>query len=151
MSVRVRRAGHSDLRALIDMAAEMHRDSSFAPMRFDARHFGEFLVGLMAGGEHVVLVAERDDEVLGGVMASVVPSMFGPDLVACEHGLFVRPEHRAAGAALPLVRAYLDWAEAQGAKRVNAGNSAGMDDSRYVRLMEHCGLTKAGSLMYMTR
>ncbi len=139
-----------DLQALISMGAEMHGASSFAAMDFDARHFGMFLVDLIAGPQHVVFLAEVDGEVVGAVLASAVPAMISPQLVACEHAIFVRPEHRRTGAAQALIEAYLGWAREMGVKRVNAGNSAGMDDSRYVRLMQHHGFEKAGSLMYMT-
>ncbi len=63
----------------------------------------------------------------------------------------MRPEHRKTGAAQALIESYLGWAQEMGRQRVNAGNSAGMDDSRYVRLMEGFGFERAGSLMYMTK
>lgn len=140
----------ADLRVLIAMANEMHSDSTFKPLPFDAQHFGRWLVDMIVGPQHLVLIVEIDGEVAGGVLASVFPAMFSPELVASEHAIFVRPEYRRSRAGQALIEAYLSWARDMGAKRVNAGNSAGMDDSRYVRLMQRFGFEKAGSLMYMT-
>ncbi len=139
-----------DLKALIALGAEMHPQSSFADLAFEPRQWGMFLVDLITHPQHAVFVAEAGDEVVGGVAVTATPSMFGPDLVAAELGLFVRPERRASGAARGLIEAYLAWAREMGCKRVNVGNSAGMDDSRYVRLMQHAGFERAGSLLYMT-
>ncbi len=150
-TIREATTDEADLRALIALGAEMHPASNFAHLEFNARHFGLFLVDLIAGPAHVVFVAEVDGEMVGAVLASAVPASISPELVACEHALFVTPEHRASGAAQGLIEAYLEWAEHMGVKRVTAGNSAGMDDSRYVRLMQRHGFERAGSLMYMTK
>lgn len=139
-----------DLREIIAMGSEMHATSSFSALTFDPRHFGMFVIDLIVGPQHVVYLAEVDGQVAGAVLASAVPSMIGPDLVASEHALYVRPEHRRSGAAPALIEAYVAWARQLGVKRVNVGNSAGMDDSRYVRLMQGHGFERAGSLLYMT-
>lgn len=149
-TVSVRRATMEpdDLAQIIAMGAEMHRTSNFQDMRFDRRQFAEFVVELIAGKEHVVYVAERGGRLIGALLASVVKSYIGPDLVAHEHALFVRPEGRGSAAALRLLHAYRDWAVEQGARRINAGNSAGMDDEKYVKLLSHAGFQQAGSITY---
>lgn len=151
VTIRQADTDQADLRVLIAMASEMHSHSTFKPLTFDAKHFGHWLVEMIVGPNHAVLIAEVDGEVAGAVLASVFPAMFSPELVASEHAIFVRPEYRDTGAGQALISAYLGWARDMGAKRVNAGNSAGMDDSRYVRLMQRFGFEKAGSLMYLTR
>lgn len=148
VTVRQATIEQDDLRALIRLGAEMHPVSSFADLAFDPRHWGHFLIELITHPSHVVFVAEVDGEIVGGLAASATVSMFGPDMVASEHGIFVKPRRRATGAAQLLIDAYLTWAKEMGVRRVNAGNSAGMDDSRYVRLMEHYGFERVGSLMY---
>ncbi len=59
-----------------------HGTSSFAALDYDPRHFGMFLVDLIAGPAHVVFLAEVDGEVVGAVLASAVPAMITPQLVA---------------------------------------------------------------------
>ena len=137
-----------DLAQLIAMGAEMHQTSNFQDMRFDRRQFAEFVVELIAGADHQVFLAERVGRIVGALLASVVKSYIGPDLVAHEHALFVRPEGRGSVAALRLLHAYRDWATERGARRISAGNSAGMDDEKYVKLLSHAGFQRAGSITY---
>lgn len=145
----VRTAEMSDLAEIIKMGREMHSTCNFSHLQFDPRHFGEFVVNLIAGENHEVFLAESDGNVTGALLCSTCPSMISPDLVAYEHAFFVRPAHRSLGAALKLLRAYREWAVAQGARRINAGNSAGMPDEGYVKLLSREGFTRAGSLMYL--
>lgn len=146
--MRVREATIDDLGDLIHLAGELHPHSTFAHLDFDAWHFGNFVNQLIAGPEHVVLVVEYDGVIVGGLLASVVPASISPDLVASEHAFYVSPDMRSSGAGQALLEAYLAWARKRGAKRVNAGNSAGMNDERYVRLMGQAGFERVGSLMY---
>lgn len=144
----IRRATMQDLGALIAMGADMHAESTFAPMRYDPRHLGEFLVNLIASPNGAVFLAVADDAPVGLILCTCNASFFGPDRTACELAFYVRPEHRGSQTAMQLLRAYVEWAKQQGAVRINAGNSAGMLDEQYVRLLEHAGFTRAGSLMY---
>lgn len=147
--VSVREATFDDLVALIDMGEAMARTSNFRHLRFDGRQFGEFLVSLIVGPQSVVLVSEQDGEVTGAVLGMVTRSMIGPDHMASDLSFFVRPEHRASRAGVALLRRFIKWAVDAGAKRISMGNSAGMDDERYVKLLSRYGFDRAGSLMYM--
>lgn len=126
----------------------MHPASTYAPLEFDGRMFGEFLVNLISGEDHQVFVAEHEGAIVGALLCSVHRSFFGPDLAAVEYACFVLPEYRKSSIGLHLLYAYCDWAEEKGAKRITAGNSAGAPDEGYVALASRAGLTKAGSIVY---
>ena|SRR5690554_792947 len=147
-NVVIRPAEHTDLEQILAMGQAMHKASNFADMEYSAQQFGEFVVELIAAPGNEVFVAEVEGELGGMVLVSLFPSFFGPDLMAAEHLLYVRPGARKHGVGLHLLYAYTDWAERNGAKRIQAGNSAGMPDESYVKLLSRVGLHRAGSLMY---
>lgn len=139
-----------DVAAIARLAAQMHASSTFADMHFDPLILGGTALRLMDSDDGLALVAETDDgQIIGGILALISPSFFGTDRVASELGVFVAPEHRGSRAAGQLVGEYVAWAKARDAKRINSGNSAGMDDEKYVRFMTRLGFQRAGSLMFM--
>jgi len=147
--VLVREATFDDLVDLLNMGEEMARTSNFRHLRFDGRIFGEYLVNLIASPQGCVLVADKGGTVVGAMLGACSQSFIGPDKAASDMSFFVRPEYRASRAGIALLRRFIKWAEDAGAKRINMGNSAGMDDERYVKLLSRYGFARAGSLMYM--
>jgi GNAT superfamily N-acetyltransferase len=127
----------------------MHAESTFKDMDFDRKIAGETILRLMDNPNGLVMMACEDDEPIGGIAALVTQAFFGKDKVASELALYVRPDRRGRMAAAHLVQMYVTWAKVQGAKRINAGNSAGTNDERYVGFLSRLGFKRAGSLMYM--
>jgi GNAT superfamily N-acetyltransferase len=148
--MRVRYADSKDDAVMIAMlGCAMHAESSFAPMpydMFDAKAFAEWV---MADPTQVAILLEDDaGEPVGMALCGVSRSFFGPAKNAYEHLFYVVPGHRRSGAALLLRDAYVEWAKAQGAQRIGAGNSAGAFDEHFVKLWTGGGFERAGSIMY---
>lgn len=137
-----------DLVPVITHGREMHKNSTLRNLQYDPRQLGDTLLNLAASEHGAVILAEADGEVVGFVLALVSKSFFGPDLVASELAVYVTPEYRGTRAGVKLVRAYVAWAKSRGAKRINSGNSAGMDDQKYLKLLTFAGFQPAGSLVY---
>lgn len=149
MKTTVRQATFDDLKEIIDMGGQMAGTSNFSHLTFDPRLFGEFVVDLIANDAQRVFVADAGDGTLAGALLGLASRSFiGPDTVVSDASFFVRPDMRASRAGVQLLRAFVDWAQEIGARRVNMGNSAGMDDDRYVKLLSRYGFTRAGSIMY---
>lgn len=128
----------------------MHRHSTFRGMEYDARTAATLTLDLMNSPSGLVLVAtDEDGRGVGMLLAMVTNSFFGSDRVASDLALFVHPDARGKQAAVGMIERYVEWAKSLGARRINLGNSAGMDDEVYVRLTEGCGFVRAGSLMYL--
>lgn len=140
---------NEDVFTLVLLGEQMHGDSTFADMDFDRRVAAETMLRVMDNERGLLLKAEHAGHIVGGLMALITPSFFGKDTVASELALYVSPEQRGGSAAFRLVREYVAWAKQQDAKRINAGNSAGMDDERYVSFLSRLGFKRAGSLMFM--
>lgn len=138
-----------DIATLAALGEAMHADSTFANMAYDPMIAAETLLRLVDNPDGLVLMACEGDTPVGGIAAIATRSFFGPDKVSSEFAVYVQPDKRGAVAALDLLRHYVVWARTKGVKRISAGNSAGMDDARFVRLLSRLGFKRAGSLMYL--
>lgn len=150
MNVTIRPAQETDLDAIVRLGADMHAESTYADMDYDGDQFFFFLSHLLDMPNSEVFVADAYGDVQGMLACSAVKSFFGKDLGAVEYLWYVTPDFRQTGLGCDLLTAYVDWAKAQGVKRIQAGNSAGMPDDVYVKLLSSVGLQRAGSLMYRT-
>lgn len=148
MHVTIRPAQEYDLDDIVRLGEKMHKYSTFSSMTFDPETLWGFLRKLLVTPGHEVFVADVGDEVCGMLACSVTQHVFGPDLMGIEYFWYVTPEQRNTGVGRDLLLAFADWAKAQGAVRIQAGNSAGMPDDVYVNLLSSVGLEKVGSLMY---
>ena len=123
----IRPATRADLPAIGRLGALLVRTHhDFDPARFLAATpetesgYGWFLGTQLKKPDVVVLVAERDGEVVGYTYAGVegvdYMSLRGPAGVL--HDIVVDPAHRGAGVGRTLLDATLAWLEARGAPRV---------------------------------
>jgi ribosomal protein S18 acetylase RimI-like enzyme len=127
VSIVIRPAAPSDMKAVGRLGAllvQIHHD--FDPERFIAatsrtqQGYGSFLGTQLEDSSVVVLVAERDGQVLGYTYAGVegfdYMSLRGPAGVL--HDIVVDPAHREHGVGRMLLDATLAALEARGAPRV---------------------------------
>ncbi len=137
----IRPATHDDLDLLMDIAVAMHRESPrFSRLGFSPEKVLNLYVTLIDQPQGLLLVAERDGLVVGGVAAFVSEHWFSDDLVANEFAVFLLPEHRGGMTAARLVRGYIEWAQAQGAKIIQLGISTGVQPVETAALYRALGL-----------
>lgn len=91
-----------------------------APGRNPEAGYGAFLCSQLADDEVVVLVAERDGEVIGYVYAGLEPRSWKELREACGfiHDVAVLEHGRRLGVATALIDAAVEWLRARGAPRV---------------------------------
>lgn len=110
----IRPATIDDLPRLLALSRAMHAESRYSVLSFSHDKVLDMLMLVMQRG--LVLVAERDGQIIGGFAGVVEPHWFSDDLIATDLGLFVEPGKRGGFAAAALVGAFLEWAERRGAK-----------------------------------
>jgi GNAT superfamily N-acetyltransferase len=127
MSIQIRRAEERDLPVLGRLGAQLVRTHhDFDPLRFMApgpsieEGYGWFLGSQLGEADTLVLVAERDGEVLGYVFAGLEPQSWKElrDPAGFIHDLLVVDEARGQGVGARLLEEAASWLEAQGAPRV---------------------------------
>ncbi|MEQ1758129.1 MAG: GNAT family N-acetyltransferase [Vicinamibacterales bacterium] len=127
MSLTVRKAAEKDLPTLGRLGASLMRlhygldERRFlAPGEHPEGGYAWFLGSQLSEPDVVVLVAERDDAVVGYIYAGLEPlswkELRGP--AGFIHDVVVDPQARHAGVATALIDAALAWLGEEGAPRV---------------------------------
>lgn len=145
----IRHATATDIPRMVELGRAMHAEApNFCGMRFDADRLAA-TIGAVIGNEvyGFARVAERDGEVIGGLVAMAAPHFFSPDLVACDLALFVAPEHRGGIAVARLVAAYRDWGRALGVVKAQIGLMTGIETERVEALLNRLGARRVGLVM----
>lgn len=143
MATTLRPATHEDLTALMLIAETMHMESPrFSRLRFSGDKVQKLFVRLTVSPDALLLVAERNGELVGGIAGMVTPHWFSDDLVSNDYALFMLPEHRGGTTAIRLARAYIEWAQAKGAKMIQLGISTGVHAEETAALYKAIGLKK---------
>lgn len=133
MSPTVRLAVPSDEAALGRYGGALMRlHHRLDPQRFitterPEQGYGRFLVSQLSDPESVVLVAEREGQVVGYAFAALEPMSWKELRAACGflHDVYVDEPARQAGVGRQLVVEAIRWLAAHGAPRVVLGSAAG--------------------------
>jgi ribosomal protein S18 acetylase RimI-like enzyme len=155
-AVLIRPAVRADMRAVGRLGAllvRLHHD--FDPQRFmpasaGTEHgYGAFLGGELDDPDVIVLVAERDEQVIGYTYAGVegvdYMSLRGPAGVLYD--IVVDPAHRGHGVGRMLLEATLASLQRNGAPRVVLSTAVRNEPAQ--RLFEHAGFRR--TMIEMTR
>lgn len=152
----IRPAKPADLAAIGRLGALLVRTHhNFDPQRFMAappqteNRYGSFLGAQLADPKIVILVAERDGEVIGytyaGVEGNDYMSLRGPAGVLYD--LIVDPDHRRQGVGRKLLDATLKALKARGAPRVVLSTAEQNHSAQ--RLFDRAGFRR--TMIEMTR
>jgi ribosomal protein S18 acetylase RimI-like enzyme len=155
-SITIRPAVSTDMATVGRLGALLVREHhDFDPERFIAatsrteHAYGSFLGTQLDDPDVVVLVAERDGEILGytyaGVEGNDYMSLRGP--AGALYDIVVDPAHRRQGVGRMLLGATLDALKARGAPRVVLSTAEKNDAAQ--RLFDHAGFRR--TMIEMTR
>ena len=111
----IRSATTSDIPRLVEMGLKFLQMSEYKDRIAENPDQQEFLMGLLISDNHgVLLVDDRDGDVVGMIGSYVHPHLISGDLVAAEVFLWLEPEYRGGGR--DLIRGCEDQARKIGAK-----------------------------------
>ena len=155
-SITIRRAVSTDMATVGRLGALLVREHhDFDPERFIAatsrteQAYGSFLGTQLDDPDIIILVAEREGEILGytyaGVEGNDYMSLRGP--AGALHDIVVDPAHRRHGVGRMLLDATLDALKARGAPRVVL--STAEKNVAAQRLFDHAGFRR--TMIEMTR
>lgn len=142
----IRLATHEDLGALLVLAEQMHGESRFARRRFSLDKMARLFATLIDSEDGLVLVAERNGEVVGGFAGYVAEDWFGPEKTSGDFGMFVSPDRRGGVAAMAMLKAYRTWAQSRGVAQPEAGITTGVHLEATTRLYEAAGFHPIGTV-----
>lgn len=109
----IRKANKFDVIQIIEMLKE-YRDA--APIDIlkqanDQNYIEQFLFDLIAGSGFI-LVAEKENKLIGMLIAAIIPNIWNPKVNQCsEIAYWVDPDFRGGTAAYRLIKSYVDECE----------------------------------------
>ena len=143
----IRMATLEDLDVLMDIGESMHKESPrFSRMSYSPAKVLQMFIDLINADCGLIVVAEQDDKIIGGIAAIVSQHWFSQDLMASDIALFIVPEHRGGITAVRLVKHYVAWAKEQGAVITQMGISTGVHADETAAMFKAIGLKQFGYL-----
>lgn len=143
----LRPATYADIDQLLVIGMAMHQESPrFSLLPFSVDKVVRLFVSLIDDQSSLLLVAERDGELIGGVAGTICEHWFSEGLIASEYGVFVLPEHRGGVVAVRLIRAYIEWAQGKGVRDefIQLGITTGVHPEETAELYRRIGLKQFG-------
>lgn len=137
-------ANEADILAMIALGRQMHAEGRFRKFPYDeARLLAAGRAGLGKGNPGL-LIAERNGQVIGMIVAFAGEQFFSPVKVATSQLFYVAKEARKGRAAVLLLRGLRAWAKAAGAAEVNLNTTIGLDLARTDRFLRKLGFRQTG-------
>jgi GNAT superfamily N-acetyltransferase len=133
-----------DMPALLAMCAAMHAESP----RFNTLVYSEEkmynLIEQLINSPNLggVLVAEQEGQLVGMFGYVIVAQFFGPDTMATDIGMYVKPEFRGGGAFVKLVIAFEN--AAKDVTEFMLGVSTGIHSEKTAGMLERLGYDRIG-------
>lgn len=145
--MKIRAATLGDVSTVLDLGERMVEESRFRPYGLNREKTGKTVESLiMQTDQAVVLLAERSDSKVVGMLAGyVVDYFFCNALVAQDKFFFVAPEARGSSAAVKLLLGFRSWAERRQAHELNINMSVGINMERFNQMLPKLGFRCCGS------
>ena len=141
--VTIRFTRTADIAARVAMNRRAHEEIGDG-LPFDDGMVRRFYERRIGKSDQCVLQAELGGKLVGGLTGQIAPHFHCPALGASLLGVYVLPEHRGSLAAIKLLHGFKRWARRNGAVRVYAGVTSGIDIARTDRLLKRLGFRPRG-------
>ncbi|MDD5388887.1 MAG: hypothetical protein PHD37_06050 [Gallionellaceae bacterium] len=145
--MKIRAATLDDISTVLELGELMVEESRFRPYGLNRDKAGKTVESLIKQPDQaVILLAERDDSSVVGMLAGYVVDYFFCDaLVAQDKFFFVKPEARGSSAAIKLLLGFRSWVERRGAHELNINMSVAVNMDRFNLMMAKLGFQCCGS------
>lgn len=141
----IRIATLDDVPALLELGARMHAESPrYRRLQFSAPKVERTLTMMIGSDDAIVLVAMRDDQLIGCGLAFLEEEWFSDDRIAQELAVFVERPWRGGLTAAKLITGLRAWGAATDARLLQAGTTTGVNSEMTASLYEKIGFTRAG-------
>jgi GNAT superfamily N-acetyltransferase len=143
----IRRAELSDVEHLVLLAAEMHEESRYSILTFDAKKMANFFIWAIQTDDNLVLVAETNGEIIGAFIGYVVEHVCSHDKIAGDYALYISPSHRGSTAGMRLLKSFTEWARIKDAVIIQPGVTTGVHTEATAKLYEAAGYRRVGVVL----
>ncbi|HWW04217.1 hypothetical protein [Collimonas sp.] len=153
----VRFAEAADIPALIELGRQMHVQSRYAWMVFNANSLWKYLEAVISNKSHCVIVASDDASpgasLTGGLLAHAQSLPFSSDFVAHIDYFYVAPKRRGTPVAMKMMIGLRRWADNREIAEILLSNGFGTEQVYSGKLLTKLGLKAVGGVhaMWMDR
>jgi hypothetical protein len=142
----VRFAIAADLPDLVELVRQAHLESRFAWMSFNARQTWRYLERRMPRNDTCMLVAHRDGECIGGLLADSQTHWFSGTKFVSMKALYIQPPHRGGLHAAKMLHGLQQWAGVAHAAEVRIDENFLGPDPKLERLLGKLGYQSTGKV-----
>jgi GNAT superfamily N-acetyltransferase len=144
----VREATIEDLPHVLSLFVDMHRDSDrYKNIPLSIAAIGDKIKRLHLSKESVILIDERDGEIVGMFWGMVDRYFFSTTRFTTDVLLYVVPKSRNGFIAYRLVKAFEQWSESVGVQDIQVGVSTGNDNEAVADFYTRLGYTNTGIVL----
>jgi len=146
----IRKANEMDIEHIIVLGYELHQNSLHSKLEYSVEKVARLLFDALTNDDALLLVAEKNGEIIGGFFGFVTEQWYSYDKVAGDYSLFIHPDHRGGMTAARLITKYKQWAHEKGAISASLGITTGIQVEQTSKLYEHLAFKKIGALFEFT-
>lgn len=145
----IRRYELGDIELMLDSLEGDLKTTIYRDIKFSREKLGDVLRGNVGNSQFFGNLVVENDQVIGGLVATVACPLFSYEAIAYDHFFYVQPSHRSIGAATALVASYVAWAKERKVRRVTLSNSMGRYIKEYASLATRLGFEQVGTIHSM--
>ncbi len=130
----VRQVTFSDLQkpgylsALVDLGALVHKRSAYKDLKFDRSTLMNEIQTAVLSQDALILVAEKDDKVIGGLLAYIESPYYSKEKQSMDQIIFIHPDYSNTLDGSRLISKYVKWAKSKKAAHIYFCHSYGWAD-----------------------
>lgn len=145
----IKRYTEADIPKTIELCEQALANSQFSDIYFSYEKMEDRLRSNLRNSQFFLNLAFDNDEVVGGLCASVYPFIFSYDVIAKDEIFYVIPNKRSLRVATALVAGYVEWAKLRKVKRIQLANSMGGNVEGFSKLATKLGFELVGTIHQM--
>lgn len=139
----IRLAQLPDVEALLALGKQMYSEGpNFLKLDFSVDKARRVIENLIDQGG--VIVACKEGQIVGVLGFAVFEHLWGHDKVAADVGIYIHPAHRVGSTFMRLIRAFERYGAERGAKILELGTSAGVQNERIAETFVALGYYRNG-------
>jgi L-amino acid N-acyltransferase YncA len=145
----IRASTRDDIPDLLVLVEAMHAESRFSQYGFNRKQLTELFHALVDTPNGIIFVIENAGEIVGFLAGQTGETYLCLAKVAFEHMVYVRRPERGSYAAVPLIKAFIQWAKGHDVAYIQMGVNSGIDDERVTKLYKRLGFSHVGQALEM--
>ena len=146
----IRELAEGDIQAFIDLCQEQAAET-IPHMSFERDVVERYAQDAIMADDFLVLLAERDDALIGFPVGFANPYMFCRGVTCEQEIMYVRLQNRGGFAAAGLIRAFTLWAEEKQALETYTGVANAFHTERATSFFKRAGYEPVGTYLRKIR